>query len=208
MIGACSSDTQVTPNALTASGTAPATSTVSSPSPLSIKGAPATSVEAGQAYNFDPTAGGGAGNALTFTITGQPPWATFNSATGALAGTPTAAEVGTYANIVITVSAGNATASLAAFTIKVTETATGSATLTWAAPALNTDGTAITNLAGFRIYYGTSEGALTQVITVPSATTTTYAIEQLDTGTYYFAVAAYNTDGVESGQSNIGSKTI
>ena len=156
------------------------------------------------------TASAAAGDTMTFKIAGQPSWASFNASTGALTGSPTAAQVGTYPNIVISVSAGNASASLSPFTISVTQAlaTTGSATLTWAAPTDNTDGSPITGLAGFRIYYGTSETAMTQIIDVPSATTTTYAIEQLDSGTYYFAVTAYNTDGVESAQSNIGSKTI
>lgn len=146
---------------------------------------------------------------MTFKITGQPSWASFSASTGALTGSPTAAQVGSYPNIVISVSAGSASASLAAFTITVTQAAaTGSATLTWVAPTQNTDGSPITGLTGFHIYYGTSQTALSQVIDVPVATTTTYAIEQLDSGTYYFAVTAYNDYGVESAPSTIGSKTI
>lgn len=147
---------------------------------------------------------------MTFKIAGQPSWASFNASTGALTGSPTAAQVGSYPDIVISVSAGGESASLSAFAITVTQTSDtgGSATLTWVAPTQDTNGTPITGLAGFHIYYGTSESAMTQVIDVPSASTTTYAIEQLDTGTYYFAVTAYNVDGVESAQSTIGSKTI
>ncbi len=84
----------------------------------------------------------------------------------------------------------------------------GSATLTWVPPADNTDGTPITNLAGFHIYYGTSADALTQTINVPGPTATTYVVGDLAPGTYYFAVTAYNSSGTESTQSNIGSKTI
>ena len=182
----------------------------SSVTPPTIKGSPATTVAAGQTYSFSPSASAAAGDPLTFKITGQPSWASFSASTGALTGSPTAAEVGSYPNIVISVSAGGASASLASFTISVTQTqpTTGSATLTWAAPTENTDGSAITGLTGFHIYYGTSQGALTQVIDVPSVTTTTYAIEQLDPGTYYFAVTAYNVEGAESAPSSIGSKTI
>ena len=40
---------------------------------------------------------------------------------------------------------------------------TGSATVNWTAPTTNTDGTPLTNLAAFRVYYGTSSTSLTQV---------------------------------------------
>lgn len=200
----------MTPNgSTTTADPAPSSSTKTSTAP-SINGTPATTVQVGQTYSFDPIASGTATDTLTFSITGQPSWANFNSATGALTGSPTAAEVGSYPNIVISVSTGSASASLAAFAIAVTQASatTGSATLTWVAPTENTDGSPITGLAGFHIYYGTSEGAMTQLIDVPNVSTTTYAIEQLDSGTYYFAVTAYNVDGMESAQSTIGSKTI
>jgi hypothetical protein len=87
-------------------------------------------------------------------------------------------------------------------------TTTGTATLTWTAPTANTDGTAVTALRGFTIYYGTTQGALTQSVFVSGATTTTYEFTGLNPGTWYFAMTADATDGTQSGQSNIGSKTI
>jgi hypothetical protein len=83
----------------------------------------------------------------------------------------------------------------------------GTATLTWVPPTLNTDGTPVTTLSGYHIYYGTNPSALTQSIAV-SATTTSYEITGLSTGTWYFAVAADAADGSESAPSNVGSKTI
>jgi hypothetical protein len=85
---------------------------------------------------------------------------------------------------------------------------TGSATLSWTAPTENTDGTALTNLAGYHIYYGTSAGAWTSTITVLEAAETSYVVDGLAPGTYYFAVVAFNSDGDDSPQSNISSKTI
>jgi len=203
LIGACSGGGK-TPTAATA-----AAGTKSSVTSATIQGTPATTVAVGQTYSFSPTASAAAGETKTFSIAGKPSWASFNTSTGALTGSPTAAQVGSYPNIVIKVSAGSASASLTAFTITVTQASGGgSATLTWVAPTEDTDGSAIKGLAGFHIYYGTSESAMTPIIDVPSATTTTIAIEQLDAGTYYFAVAAYNAEGVESAQSNIGSQTI
>jgi hypothetical protein len=84
----------------------------------------------------------------------------------------------------------------------------GTATLTWVAPTQNTDGTPVTTLSGYHIYYGTAPGALTQSIAISGATTTSYEITGLSSGTWYFAVAADAADGTESAPSNIGSKTI
>jgi hypothetical protein len=89
-----------------------------------------------------------------------------------------------------------------------TEGTTGTATLSWAAPTQNTDGTPLTDLAGFHVYYGTSASALTQVVDVSGASSTSVSVENLASGTYYFAVVAYTTAGIESGDSNLASITI
>jgi hypothetical protein len=86
--------------------------------------------------------------------------------------------------------------------------ATGSASLSWTVPTHNTDGTPLTDLAGYHIYYGTQAGAWTSTITVLDAVETSYVVAGLASGTYYFAVVAFNSDGVDSPQSNVGSKTI
>jgi hypothetical protein len=80
--------------------------------------------------------------------------------------------------------------------------------LSWAAPDQNTDGSALTNLAGYRIYYGTSAAALNQVIDIASVGMTMYVVDNLTTGTYYFSIRAYNAAGVESELSNVVSSTI
>ena len=79
----------------------------------------------GNAYSFRPNAADADGDTLTFSVANKPGWANFNTSTGRLNGTPSAADVGTYANITITVSDGTADASLAAFSIQVVGTATG-----------------------------------------------------------------------------------
>ena len=85
---------------------------------------------------------------------------------------------------------------------------TGSATLRWSPPTQNTDGSALTNLAGFRIVYGTSATALTQTIEVNNAALSSYVVDGLAAGTWYFAVTAVNSDGAQSINSNVASKTI
>jgi len=161
----------------------------------------------GSSYLFAPTATDADGDALTFSIANKPAWATFNTLTGRLSGSPTLANVGTFSGIVISVSDGKTTTSLAPFAITVNQIATGKASLSWMAPTQNTDGSALTNLSGFRIYYGTNANALNQSILVSNASISTYLVENLSPATWYFAVKAV-AGGVESDLSNVASKTI
>lgn len=90
----------------------------------------------------------------------------------------------------------------------VSATGTGTAALAWAAPTYNTDGSPITDLAGYHIYYGTDQSAPSQTVDIPGATTTSYVVEGLAPGVYYFTVVAYNSMGVDSTESNVAVKTI
>jgi hypothetical protein len=168
---------------------------------------------AGNSYSFQPSVSPGA-MGVTFAVTNKPAWASFNAGTGALSGTPTVNNEGRTAGIQITASDGNTSASIGPFAITVeppaasTPPPVGSATLTWVAPTVNIDGTILNNLAGFHIYYGTAADAMTQEIDVPGAASSTYVVEGLAPGTYYFAVTAYSSSGTESVESNVASKTI
>jgi hypothetical protein len=93
-------------------------------------------------------------------------------------------------------------------TVAVTPATTGTAILTWVPPTSNTDGSAVTPLSGYTIYYGTSASALTQSVVITDATATTCEVTGLASGTWYFAVAAAAQDGTESAMSNLGSKAI
>ncbi|HET7202979.1 MAG TPA: putative Ig domain-containing protein, partial [Steroidobacteraceae bacterium] len=174
-----------------------------------ISGYPPTSVEAGAAYVFVPTASDPNQQPLTFSITNRPAWAGFDAATGRLSGTPAATQVGTYSNVVITASDGSATASLPPFSITVTPPeVSGSAVLTWQPPQQNVDGSALTNLAGYRVRYGQSVSALSQVLDLPSPAYTTVMIEQLASGTWYFGVEAYTDANVASTLSSLVQKLV
>src|SRR5262249_37944906 len=185
----------------------PATATAQPPAPVppagstnhapSITGTPTASVNASSPYSFTPTATDADGDTLAFTIQNKPAWAAFNTTTGRLSGTPAAADVGTYSNIAITVNDGKTSTALSAFAIAVTTVANGRATLSWTAPTENTDGSTLSNLAGYRIRYGTSASALTQTIVIDNASVTTYVVENLSPATWYFAVSAVNSQGAE-----------
>lgn len=175
---------------------------------LSLTGAAPVTATTGQPYSFTPQVSGSTGS-VSFSIQNVPAWAAFNASTGTLSGTPQAANVGTYSNIVISASDSQGSSSLPAFTITVAQanSGTGNASLTWTAPTSNTDGTPLTDLAGYKIYYGTSANALTNVVTVANGVTT-YVIEGLTAGTWYFAVQSYTTLGTASALSNIVSKNV
>jgi hypothetical protein len=177
--------------------------------PPVISGTPPTSVNAGSAYAFTPTASDPEGHTLGFSITNKPAWATFSTTTGKLSGTPSSAQTGTYSSIGIKVSDGSLTASLPTFAIVVSSTTTtGSATLSWTPPTRNTDGSTLTNLAGYRIVYGNSPGSLNKTVQVANPGTMRYVVENLAAGTWYFSVRAYSTSGAESNTSNTASKTV
>ena len=173
-----------------------------------ISGAPTRNVNAGSAYTFRPAAADADADQLTFAISNRPAWASFNTATGLLSGTPTSASAGTYSNIVIAVSDGKASAALAAFSITVNADQIGAASLSWEPPTTNTDGSALTNLAGYRIVYGATATQLTQTIQLANAGLSAYVVENLAPGTYYFAVRAYNSKGAESVDSNVIAKVV
>ncbi|HXS91768.1 MAG TPA: putative Ig domain-containing protein [Steroidobacteraceae bacterium] len=177
--------------------------------PPVISGTPSTSVKSGSAYAFTPTASDPEGKPLTFSITNKPAWAAFSTTTGKLSGTPSSAQTGTYSSITIKVSDGSLTASLPAFAIVVsTTTTTGSATLSWTPPTRNTDGSTLTDLAGYRILYGTSPSSLTQTLQVANPGVSRYVVENLAAGTWYFSVRAYSTGGGESSSSNTASASV
>jgi hypothetical protein len=173
-----------------------------------ISGKPPAAVTAGTAYSFTPQASDADGDALTFSIASKPSWATFSTSTGRLSGTPTDADVRTWSGVAIKVSDGQANASLPQFAIEVEQTSLGSVTLTWTAPTQNTDGSPLVDLAGYRIVYGKSSGNLDQRIAIANAGITTAVVENLASGTWYFAVRALNSAQIASDPSQAASKAV
>ena len=165
---------------------------------------------AGSGYAFQPTASDPAGKLLSFSVQNKPAWASFSIASGQLDGTPSSTQTGTYANIVISASDGTAASALPAFSVTVTSppVTTGSAVLALTPPTQNSDGSALTDLAGMRVYYGTSASSLTQVLDLPGAVATSYTLGNLASGTWYFAATAYTSSGQEGSPSATASKSI
>ena len=105
-------------------------------------------------------------------------------------------------------AATSGVASSAPASNNVPPTASTGVTVNWNPPTENTDGTPLTNLAGYDIHYGTKPGNYTQTITVSNPGIATYVVDNLSPGTYYFAVAAVNSQGAESPMSAAASATV
>jgi hypothetical protein len=183
-----------------------------------ISASPATQARIGSPYNFAPEATDADGDTLAFSIENKPTWATFNTATGQLAGTPNAES--TTADIVITVSDGKASAALPAFSITVDTVVADapapgpsapsgpSVALSWNVPTQTDNGDTLQDLAGYRIHYGTSQNALVSSVEIQSSGQNTFTVQNLPRGTYYFAVRAVAANGSESKLSNIISRVV
>jgi hypothetical protein len=83
---------------------------------------------------------------------------------------------------------------------------TFSIALVWAEPSTNDDGSALSDLEGYNLYYGTSSGNYSHVLDVGAQTQVN--ITDLAANTYYFAVSAYDDSGNESGLSNEVAATL
>lgn len=84
----------------------------------------------------------------------------------------------------------------------------GTATLHWTPVIADTNGTPLPDLAGYKVYYGSSPADMGTLIVVADPSATTYLVGDLTSGTWYFTVTAYTSGGTESAPSNIGSKMV
>ena len=189
-------------------GDAPAPPTATPNTPPSISGSPGNAIMVGGAYAFTPSASDADGDSLTFSVENLPLWAAFDSMTGELSGQPLVGDDGMYDQIVVSVTDGSDTSSLTPFSITVTQVALGSMELAWTAPAANNDGSALMDLAGFRIYYGVVEGSYTSRVDIDGVGMASIIVDNLLPDTYYVVATAVNETGVESAYSNVVEKVV
>jgi putative Ig domain-containing protein len=172
-----------------------------------IAGTLAKTARVGSPYLLTPTASDANGDPLTFSVVNKPSWASFDTQTGRLSGTPTAS--GTTSTISISVTDGKAIASLTPFSIVISPASLpGTVTVSWLVPTQNVDGSTISNLAGYRIRYGKSVGSLTTLLTVGNAGEVNSTIQGLTPGVWYFTVTAFTSDGAESDDSAVVSANV
>lgn len=227
------------------------TETESTNTAPSISGQPDSHVEEGAFYTFTPTANDPDFDSLVFSISNLPLWASFDTTTGAIYGTPTSSDIGLYKDIAITVSDGYATASLSEISIDVlgftseepenpllNKIGSYSISMGTSQDALNlqstfNNGSDITHsadlssadtyyfsiaahdmdgnnillsrndIAGYRVYAGTSSDSLYPIADLTSEPDTIFKINGLDAGTYFLSISSYDAQGNESTLSNI-----
>lgn len=185
----------------------------SAAAPPVITGTPPTTASVGKLYSFQPAARDPSGLTMTFQIWHKPAWASFDSTTGRLYGTPTASNIGTYSWVQIEVLDGVYQSWLPAYTLTVSGSApaaasSGSVTINWTPPTENVDGSTLTNLSGYHLYYGTSASSLTNVVNITNPGLATYVVSDLAAATYYFAVTSVNANGTESARSAVVSAVV
>ncbi|HKT72609.1 MAG TPA: putative Ig domain-containing protein [Steroidobacteraceae bacterium] len=199
-----------------------------------IDGVPPTSATVGQTYTFTPSAYDADGTPFFFAVIGNPPWLTLDSATGTLSGVPGPGDVGTLPGISLIVSDGYTVSMLDPFSITVVPAdvppvsvppvvvppvvppvvtpppppVASSVALEWVAPTLNEDMSLLTDLAGFRIYYGPSPNVLNNVVDVATPDAMEFTVQNLTSGDWYFGITAYNSSGGESPLSVVVGASI
>ena len=173
-------------------------------SPPTLSGQPPQTVVEGQQYTFAPSASDPDGDTLRFSAQRLPAWLRIDSGSGRISGTPAAADIGRYDNIVLSVSDGLQSSTLGPFAIEVTAAGspTGSVTLSWSPPTQNTDGSTLTDLGGYRLYWSADAATVGDSVTISNPSVTIYVIENLVPGTYQVVATAFNTAGIESDKSN------
>jgi Putative Ig domain len=180
-------------------------------SPPVISGTPPSTAAVGAAYTWTPSLSDANNDPLTLSLSGKPAWASFDSKTGRVYGTPSASYAGTTTSSTLSVSDGKTTTTKS-FTITVGAAGgggtVGSVTLNWSPPTHNTDGSTLTNIAGYRVVYGKSAGALTSTVQIANPGISSYVIDNLASGTWYFALKVYTSSGTESALTNVASKSI
>ena len=83
-----------------------------------------------------------------------------------------------------------------------------SARLAWDPPTTNEDGTPLTDLKGYKLFYGPSPGNYTHSLDINDPAATSFQVDNLPSGTWYFSLKAVDTAGNQSRFSNEAAKTI
>ena len=167
-----------------------------------LGGSPSGSANINEFYSFQPTATDFDGSLLQFGVVNLPGWLSFDASTGSLSGVPGSDDSGAYTDILLSVTDGTYTDTIGPFNIVVGGSGDDLVTLSWTIPAENADGSLLDNLVGYEIRYGRESGEYTDSVDLRDPWNTSYTIEGLSSGIYYFVSAAYNQYGIRSEFSN------
>lgn len=176
-------------------------------SPRLSGSAPETAV-VGRHYWHRPSAGDADGDPLGFSISNAPSWLSFDTTTGTLQGRPGWNDVGTHPGIELVASDGQASSESSPFAISVEAGAPGRVTLSWHPPALRENGEPLSNLAGYRLLFGQRSRAYDEDVFIDSPGVTSYTVENLLAGPWYFVMTAVDRNGLESDPSREIVRTV
>ena len=150
--------------------------------------------------------GGGSGSSATASATSGSIPSLVHPTVGVIARAPGATTPGTPTPVASNSGPSTNTSKVPKPTPPVIST--GATTLDWMPPTANSDGSVLTDLAGYTVYYGTSPSNMTQSVKITNPGLTAYTLTNLAPGTWYFAVTAYSSAGTESGRTSTVSTTI
>jgi len=165
----------------------------------------------GESFDYQPVVADAEHDALHFTATNLPAWASLDPTSGRISGMPSANDVGTYVSVTIHVADGTHVVTAAPFSINVVqgdEIGTGVASLQWQLPTSKVSGDVLDDLAGYRILYGRDRDDLDHSVLVTDPTLTSYQFSTLMPGTWYFAVVAVSASGLEGPPTAVATKSI
>jgi len=164
----------------------------------------------GATFDYQPVAQDPEHDTLQFSATNLPTWASLDTTSGRISGTPGSMDAGVYESVSITVADATHKVVTAPFSITVTPAleGTGVALLQWEAPPSKVSGEPLDDLAGYRILYGRSSSDLDHSVLITDPATTSYQFSSLTPGVWYFAVVAVSSNGLEGPPTTLASKSI
>lgn len=173
-----------------------------------LAGSAPGSAVVGRYYRYRPSARDADGDPLGFSVQNRPSWLDFDSITGVLEGRPGWGDVGTNTGIAVVASDGQTSSEANPFAIRVEASVPGEVTLSWRPPSQRENGEPLSNLAGYRLLFGQRSERYDEDIYIDSPGITTYTVENLLAGSWYFVMTAVDRDGLESGYSAEIERTI
>ena len=188
---------------------------ISNNAPPTIVLASVEDAQVGATFDYQPVAQDPESDTLRFTAINLPPWASLDSTSGRISGTPGPNDAGLHESISITVADAKHVVVTAPFSIVVNpavnpalELGSGVASLQWEMPPSKVSGEPLDDLAGYRILYGRSSSDLDHSVMIPDPATTSYQFSTLTSGVWYFAVVAVSAGGLEGPPTTLATKSI
>ena len=182
-------------SATAAAPAAVAVPAISNNAPPTIALAAVADAQVGATFDYQPVAQDPESDTLRFSAINLPSWASLDSTSGRISGTPGPADAGVYESISITAADETHQVVTAPFSITVNpapESGSGVASLQWEMPPSKVNGEPLDDLAGYRILYGRSSSDLDHSVLITDPATTSYQFSTLTPGVWYFAVVAVN----------------